>query len=443
MTDRQHPLILQIVRFGLPLVVAVYYATAARGFAYTADPGYAAAGWASLLLGGRAGAPDAEMFSLFWTTLLALGGTLGLDVLLVAKIMSLVIACFGLLGLYLLGVEILDDRVLAFSVVMVAALDPLLLQAGPSGAPATALLALSVASLFFARRGDFALAAVFAGLATVCAWPAAMLMVSVSVDVVSLPGDRPRGKTLLAAFVVFAAIVSPWMFFAAQKGLPVISGSGVPGAELSVGWWTFIPAFLCLLPAIAGVLAVRRLRLLRLIVGDPARGLMIWTLWTALVALLLARDFWLAGPPLLVLGGMQGLRALVPALREEHAGYSAAFGAVALLLAVNQAIFLSVGQASMAGAIEDEREIVPIVQWVETRLPATIAIESDVPGLVAYHLRTGQRVTPRKGIAEYVIAQERSLDGYREIFRSPWMGDDVLEGTAGRFALFQRTGSAR
>jgi hypothetical protein len=442
MTERQHPLIPQIVRFGMPLVVAVYYATAARGFAYTADPGYDATTWASLLLGSHAGVPGAETFSFFWTILLALGGTLGLDLLLTAKIMSLIFACFGLLGLYLLGVEILEDRVLAFSAAMVVALDPLLLQAGPSGTPATALLALSVASLFFARRRDFALAAVFAGLATACAWPAAMLMVALSVDVLSLHGDRHRGKTLLAVLLVFLAVVSPWVLFAVKRGLPVIS-AGVPGSALSAGWWTVVPALLCLVPAGAGILAVRRVRLLRLVVGEPLPGLMVWILWTAIVALVLARDFWLAGAPVLVLGAMQGLRALVPALREERAGYSAAFGGVALLLVVNQVIFLSVGRSGMARAIEEEREIVPLVQWVSARLPATITIESDAPGLVAYHLRAGQRVTPRRGSAEFVIASERTLDGYREIFRPTRLGDDVLEGTAGRFALFQRTEPAR
>ena len=385
------------------------------------------------------------MFSLFWTVLLTVGGTLGLDLLLVAKIMSLTFACFGILGLYLLGVEVLDDRILAFSVALIAALDPLLLQAGPSGTPATGLLALSIASLFFARRGDFALAAVFAGLSTVLAWPAAMLMFSLGLDVASLPRDRPRVKTLLAALMVFLAVVGPWLLFAWVKGLPIISGDGVPGSALAVGWWTAIPASICLVPAIAGMLAVRRLRLLRLVVGDPSQGLLLWIIWTGVVGVFLARDFWLAGVPVLLLGAIQGLRALVPALREESANYSVAFGAVALLLVVNQVIFLSAGKPGMAGTLEAEQDIVPIVQWVSARLSTAIAIESEAPGLTEYHLRSGQRVVPRRTpeSAEYVIAAERSVPGYYEIFRPLQPGGDILGQAAGRFALFQRLPSEK
>lgn len=445
MKNEPHPLVLQIVRFGLPLVVAVYYATAARGFSYTADPGYAAADWATLLLGQRFGVPGTQMYSLFWTVLLALGGTLGLDLLLVAKILSLLFACFGILALYLLGVEILDDRILAFSVALIAALDPLLLQAGPSGTPATALLALGVASLFFARRGDFALGAVFAGLATVLAWPAAMLMVSLGFEVGSMTDQRPKVKTSVAAALVFLAVVVPWVVFARVKGLPMVSDSSVPGGALAIGWWTVIPAALCLIPVITGILSVRRAWLLRLVVGEPARGLLVWIIWTIFVAAVWSRDFWLAGSLVLIVGAMQGLRVLVPGLRDEFPNYSVAFGATAFLLVASQVIFLSAGNAGMAGTVEAEQDVVSIVQWVSSRLPAGITVESEAPGLTGYHLRSGQRVYSRPAVvpADYVISTESSVRGYREIYRPSRDGGDPLGSGAGKFALFQRLESEK
>ena len=441
MKNQQHPMIVQVVRFGLPLVVAVYYATAARGFPYTADCGYAAANWSALLLGQRTGIPGAEMFSLFWTVLLALGGTLGLDLLLVGKIMSLLFACFGILGLYLLGVEILDDRILAFSAALVVALDPLLLQAGPAGTPATALMALSTASLFFARRRDFALAAVFAGLSTVLAWPATVLMVSLWLEVRSLSDGPSRSKTFFGASAVFLAVVLPWMVFAWAKGLPMISHSGVPGNALAIGWWTLVPALLCVLMMLTGIVVVRRSRLLQLVVGEPLWGVVAWILWTGVAGLLCGADFWLAGSPLLLLGAMQGLRGVVPALREEVANYSIAFGATALLLVVNQAIFLTAGKASMNEALETEQDAIPTVRWIGAQLPAAITIESEVPGLTGYYLRSGQRVSPRPAsvTAEYVLSSEKSIQGYREIFRPAQPSTDPLETGPGRFALFQRT----
>jgi hypothetical protein len=377
--------------------------------------------------------------------LLALGGTLGLDLLLVGKIMSLLFACFGILGLYLLGVEILDDRILAFSVALIAALDPLLLQAGPSGTPATALMALSTASLFFARRRDFALAAVFAGLSAVLAWPAVFLMVSLGLEVGSLSGDRSRSKTVLGASAVFLAVVLPWMVLAWVKGLPLISDIGVPGSAMAIGWWTLLPALLCVLMSVAGVVAVRRSRLLQLMLGEPSRGVLTWIVWTGIIGLLCARDFWLAGSLLLLLGGMQGLRVVVPALREEAPDYSLAFGVAAFLLVLNQAIFLTAGKASMSEALEAEQDVIPIVQWISTQLPAAVAIESEVPGLTGYHLRSGQRVSPcgTSAPAEYVLSSEKSVRGYREIFRPSQRGTGPLETGAGRFALFQRLESEK
>jgi hypothetical protein len=440
MKNQQHPMIVQVVRFGLPLVVAVYYATAARGFPYTADCGYAAANWSALLLGQRTGLPGTGMFSLFWTVLLALGGTLGLDLLLVGKIMSLLFACFGVLGLYLLGVEILDDRILAFSAALIVALDPLLLQAGPCGTPATALMALSTASLFFTRRRDFALAAVFAGLGTVLAWPAAVLMVSLGLEVRSLSDGPSRSETFFGACAVFLAVVLPWMVFAWAKGLPLVSDIGVPGSALAIGWWTLVPALLCVLMTVAGIVVIHRSRLLQLVLGEPSWGVLAWILWVGVAGFLCGRDFWLAGSPLLLLGAMQGLRAMVPALREEVANYSVAFGATALLLVVNQAIFLTAGKESMNEALEAEQDAIPSVQWISARLPAAITIESEVPGLTECLLRSGQRVSPRPAsvTAEYVLSSEKSIQGYREIFRSSQPVADPLETGAGRFALFQR-----
>lgn len=438
MTREPHPLIVNIVRFGLPLVVAVYYVTAARGFSYTADSGYAAADWVRFLLGQREGIPGSGGYSPFWTVLLTIGGMLGLDPLLVAKIMSLLFACFGILGLYLLGVEILDDRVLAFSAALIAALDPLLLQAGPSGTAATALLALSVASLFFIRRGDFALGAVFAGLSTILAWPAAVLLICLGIEAALSADRRPAGKTLFAAALVFLAVLAPWVAFAGLKGLPVISDSSIPGGALATGWWTLIPAGACLIPVFMGILAVRRLRLLRLLVGGVPWGILAWVVWTAVVGAAWSGDFWIAGSPVLLLVAMQGLRAIVPALREEFANYAAAFGMTAFLLIVNQAIFLTAGRAGMEGAVEAERDVVAIVEWANVTLPAGITVASDLPGLTGYHLRSGRHVarSPGGDAGEYVISSARSVAGYRMIFRPP--EPDPTGVTGGRFALYQR-----
>ena len=144
----------------------------------------------------------------------------------------------------------------------------------------------------------------------------------------------------VAAALVFLAVVVPWVVFARVKGLPVVSDSSIPGGALATGWWTIVPAALCLIPAIAGILAVRRARLLRLVVGDPARGLFVWVIWTIVVAAVWSRDFWIAGSlvlmaaALLRLGIGMGVFSMPPSVAFGHlvAAQSGVWESVAALV---------------------------------------------------------------------------------------------------------------
>jgi hypothetical protein len=440
MRREQHPVILQIVRFGLPIVVAVYYVTAARGFAYTADEAYSCADWSACLIGRIPAGPAVDQFSPFWSLLVALGGSFGLDPLLTAKIMSLVFGCFALLALYLLGVELLDDRILAFCAALVSALDPWLLQMGPSGTAATSLVALSLATLFFIKREDYALATLFAGLCTLIAAPSAMLFLCVLGEIWSSREGRKAGRIIMASGVLYFAVVLPWIVVAVIKGHPILPQLRVPGDSVAISWLNVVPLVACAAIAAFGAMTLRRSPLLRQMTGGQWLSPWVWVAWTGVAGLLFARDFWLAGVPVLVLLAMQGVRIVLPALREENPNYSTAFLFTAALFVLNQTNFLMVSQDVMARTIDDQQDVAVVAQWIRAHLPAPVAIESAQPGSLGYQLKTVARVLPlgSNPQAPIVHAARAVLTGYDELYRPSAAHEDSSGQRRERLALFQR-----
>lgn len=441
MQREQHPVITQITRFGLPVVVALYYVTAVREFAYTADEAYTTANWASYLLGQTPAAPAVGLFSPFWALLPALGGLFGLNLLFTTKIMSLVFGCFALLALYLVGVEVLEDRMLAFCAAIICALDPWMLQMGPSGAGITALLALSLATLFFLRRGDYALATLFAGISTLVAVPAVMLLFCILQEIRHEPEGRRRGKIALAAFLLYVAVVVPWIGFALLKGFPILPHVNAPGDSIAVSWLMLIPIVVLVALAGFGTRVVRHSPLLRLVSGKQPGSFWIWALWAGVVGFLFARDLWLAGIPPLILLALQGLRIVVPALREDVPAYGTAFVFAAAMLVLNQTNFLFISRDLMTRSLTEEHEITMIAAWMRANLPEATMVESERPGFLAHQMKGSARILApaRDHSAPFLLSSLTHVQEYVEVYR-PASPDDPARPSGGALALFRRQG---
>jgi hypothetical protein len=441
MRSKQHPVIVQIVRFGLPVVVALYYVTAVRGFAYTTDEAYATANWASYLLSQTPSAPAIGPFSPFWVLLPALGGLFGLNLLFTAKIMSLVFGCFALLALYLVGVEVLEDRILAFCASIICALDPWMLQVGPSGSGSTTLLALSLATLFFLRRGDYALATLFAGMSTLVAVPAVMLLLCILLDLGHEPEGRKRAKIALAALLLYVAVVVPWIGFAVSKGFPILPHVNAPGDSIATSWLMLIPIVVLVVLAGFGTRVVRHSPLLRLVAGRQPGSFWIWALWTGVAGFFFARDLWLAGIPLFIVLALHGVRILVPALRDELPAYGTAFLFTAAMLVLNQTNFLFISRDLIARSLTEEQEVTMVAAWMRANLPAATTVESERPGLLEYQMKERAHVLGPGSVhtAPYVLTSLPNVPGYLELHRAAYPDDPTRPG-GGTFGLFRRQG---
>lgn len=440
MKQEQNPVILQVVRYGLPLVVAVFYCTAALSFPYTPDSSYLplqlARSGEGMVLPFHAG----EGQNPLWMLLLKTGGIFHLDTLLTAKVFSLVFSCISLLALYLVAVEVTRDRLLALCCTLVAALDPLLLQTGPSGGSLGLGLSLSLAALFFLLRGEDVPAALFAGLCSLVFWQASLLFVLILVDI-GINGPAPgKSRWLVGAVAfVYGVVVAPWVLFALANGrspapLPV------PFGEFpAVTWLRALLLLLCAGLVVAGIIVGRKSGTTD---KHPERsGVILWSwiLWMGVCGMMWGQDFWFLGALPIIVGAFDGLRRIVTVRPAGEPAYALAFLLTGVFLLINQFTFVSSVRPAMARAANEAQDLEYVAFWAKAHIPPGADIQSEKTGLVGYI--TERWVIPLPDSAgpdaEYVVSTRRNLPGYIEVYRPQLTALDSLAGEA-RVALYQR-----
>jgi hypothetical protein len=408
--------------YGLPFIVGLYYIAAVQAIAYSPDGAfraYLAAGdlRAGLPGSGLAGSSPAPL----WVFFLAAADGLGLDLLLSSKILSLIFCCFALLGMYLFTSTLIGDRIAGLLATLVVALDPWLLQAGPSGTSAGLALALSVGSLFFIHRGDFALGSLFAGLTSIVFWQAGALLPLIVAVIVRSHGLSPAAfRRIAGALVVYAAALLPWVLAAFLGDRPLLPGfvSGLDGLPLPAGRWAVLitGAGVGLLAAISPPVrhdGVRYPVTSRL----PYWG---WTAWLALCAWLWDPWFLILMIPVFFALMADGLSHLVASRAGSAIQYLAAIVAVsAVLVAVQQTLFLLSTRPAIAASLERGEETALASAWLRGSLRPSQSVEAEPQWQVSYLL--GRRVDPigrRSGSSpDVVLLADSALAGYREVYR--------------------------
>jgi hypothetical protein len=419
--DRRPQLLGLILRYGLPLVVAIFYITAAQSISYTPPNAYASVLDAKELASGLApGLPDHAISAPLWTLFIALGRALALDPVMTAKILSLVFSCFGLLAVYLLAVELTSDRILALLVTLAAALNPWLLQTGPSGTPVAIEIALTLAALFFVERGDLALGVLMAGLATLIAWQAVGVLAFVAAAVWWRSGGTSHSvQKVLGLLLIYVAVIAPWCVFAAIHGLTIIPSLPPSGEMLRA-----LPVFL-LLGVAAGAGALLGIRA---VPGAPGRGLpgpgyrivlWSWTGWMIVSGLLWGGSFWIVAAPVCVLLGYEGLFHFLAVRVGDQRIYLVVTAVTAGIILVQQLAFVSVIKPAMEESIRREEGTLMAVSWLKSRLSDSTRVQAEDPYRVSYFLDRPVAIWPPGDSlsADVVVAARDTLSGYEEVYR--------------------------
>ncbi len=427
----------KLVRIGLPLVILIFYVSAALEFGYTPDNAFTLIRAARDIVDG-AGGFAAGSVSPLWVALLAAAGWGHLDPVLAAKVLSLLFACTAVALAYLIAHEVTVDRVIAFCAALAVAMQYWLLQTAPSGTPLALALALSLACVFFLLRNDYLLAAVLTGLLAMVFWQAVAFLAVILLDVLLNAVSRRRAlQVALASLLVFFAVQLPWILFASVNRLDLLPRIGGPG-DLPVPS-TPVAVMLLLLVLLAAsnfLPGVRR----REGEGGFGRAHVPVFLWMAILATLgltAGGDHAFLLLPLLTVYAMSGLRNLA-GLGKWGMGYTAVFVLTAVVLLVDQMAYNGLSKPRMARAREESTDLAMIGVWIKGSLPDSAHVDGVHPQLLQYYSR--HRVDalgagPEEA-AQFVVCAADSMPGFVQAYR-PRRDSPRIESS--RFAVWKRS----
>lgn len=406
-----------LARFAVPAILLVFYLTAALHFDYTPDGTYVVARFAEQLGTGTAWSGDGSP-GIPWALLSATGRWLGLKPILVAKVFSLFFCSMGILLVYLLAVELLDDRVFALLVSLVVASQAWLIQCAASGSGVALTFALVMAAVVFLLRNEYLLSVLCVGVATMNSWPAAGLLIGLMVDAVVNSRSRRRGITIAFAVVmVFIAMILPWILYASWAGVPVLTG--LPPIDPPTG------------PSMAGGLTILFAVIMGIVGyaadwtggrGRPALlnhlGFLCLIAWCLGAGFAGESDLWRCAVPCLLAIVFFGLERYRRWRSGAATSFAAAIVVAAALLVSAQAEFLLVTRPAMRDRNAETEDLISIAYWIRSG-PPSVRFSAEERGVVEYYLQR-PAIAPESGERpDLVISALPELRGFEMVYSPP------------------------
>ncbi|MBI3112400.1 MAG: hypothetical protein HYZ01_12605 [Ignavibacteriales bacterium] len=218
--EEHSPFLRFILRFGIALILIVFYATTALHFEYTPDDTYIYLQYARNLAAGDGfsfndATPSYGLTGPLWAVVIAVGTGLGLDPYVVAKTLDLLFASFTILVVYILAFVILQDKLFALMVAWMLSFDAWFLRWASSGMETSLAVLLSVLVVWYAYRKEYGIAAFVTGVLTLVRPEGALMMMAVAGDIL-LHGARGAERTLriVRSMGVFGVVVGVWLVVA-------------------------------------------------------------------------------------------------------------------------------------------------------------------------------------------------------------------------------------
>ena len=209
-----------LVRFGLPAIVLVFYLTASAHFGYTPDDTYIYLQFAKNIVHGagfafNAGEPTYGITSPLWLLIVAFGGWIGIDPYIAAKTLDLVIASAALLVFFDLSLRVLGDHVAGLCATLAFSMNVWFLRWAGTGMEASLSVILVLLTVRYILMNEYLLAMVIAGLLSLTRPEAGLFAGLILVDVVLNSRDRRRGWKMVGALsLIYLAVLLPWILYA-------------------------------------------------------------------------------------------------------------------------------------------------------------------------------------------------------------------------------------
>jgi len=425
---QQNPVVQTLARYGLPVVVLVFYVTASLSFAFTPDSTFTVLQFVrddpgSVVYAAGTPAP-------LWLGLLRLGLSSGLDMLLVAKVFSLVFGCTVILAVFLLGSEVTGNRLLGLLAALTTAMTVWLLREGPSGGVVPLATTLALMTLFFLQRNEYVLAAILMGLCLLLFWQGAVLAVFLIVDVIVNSIHKTRGVKLASSLLlIIAGVLLPWALAAWHFGLnplplfPMDRGMG-PDA--------FAGAAVVLVFVLAVLGFFRTGTQDGTLAGEMRLNItpVLWMATLLVLAVFANSRFLLIALPIGTVYAFRAVRTIFGSFSGEKSMYQWSVIVAALILMLNQASYVFSFRPEMDRRIENVKPLMEIGGWLNLHAPADAVIVAEEHGTVGYYAQRAVGRVEDAGLsgADFVIATTVVHEGFVRVLSPTGIG----EGAPGR-----------
>jgi len=223
-----------IAAIGLPLLVIIFYVTASLHFSYTPDDTYIYLQYAKNVIHGNgmsfnAGDPSYGFTSPLWLLLVSLGGKMGVDLYVAAKVMDLFLSAITIALFFILAYEMLRDVLPALLATVAFSFNAWFIRWAGSGMETSLGVMLVLLAFWYCLRNDYMLATVFATLLTLVRPESFILMGLIIVDIYINSNNKKRalnvGASMALLYIVF---LLPWWIYAY-----VTFGTIVPNTALA------------------------------------------------------------------------------------------------------------------------------------------------------------------------------------------------------------------
>lgn len=404
--EEQSPLFRIVLRYGIALVMMVFYATTALHFDYTPDDTYIYLQYAKSIAAGDGfsfndATPAYGVTGPLWAGIIGVGTALGVDPYVAAKTLDLLFASLAILVLYILAFVILQDKLFALIVAWMFSFDAWFVRWTATGLETSLAVLLSLLVIWYAYRKEYGIASFVAGVLTLVRPEGALIMLAVAGDIVlheRKGGDR--SLRILRAWLTFGAVVGVWMVIAVTHFGTIVPNvvttfldTPFDGMNYLLGWLSTMNILgatqgVVIVTMIAGLVWLVRFRGVSILRDE---GFIL--LWAFSVPLFFSvfhipvgsRDF-VPGIPLFILFAAWGIKRLE---RSAMLSPQKAMLLVLLLagvsLAQNQYVVQTLVKPHMNNySLGMEECLRPIAYWLRTNTKEEATVLTPNPGLLRY-----------------------------------------------------------
>ncbi|MBI3585728.1 MAG: hypothetical protein HY088_01195 [Ignavibacteriales bacterium] len=395
-----------VLKYGISIVVGVFYGTSILHFDYTPDDTYIYLQYAKNIVGGdgfsfNAGIPSYGVTGPFWTLLIASGAKLGLDPYMVAKTLDLLFANIAIVILYLLAFAIIRDKIYALIVAWMFSFDAWFLRWTCSGMESSLAVLLALLTVWNAYRKEYATATFVAGMFTLVRPEGFLLFLVVLVDIFLNTRVRASAwRKIISSLALFSVIILTWLLFAyIHFGAIVpntLQAKSTQGFSLAVVWFTLFSMLkiigatqvVAALAIVVGfIVVVRRSNWLR--IKEDAFPLL-WVIALPLLYIVMnvqvVSRYLLPISPFIVLYGVWGIKQLeLSFVLSPHRALMVLVIVIGVSLAANQFVYRSkVVPHTQNFTLGMNECLKPIAYWLRSNAKENATVLAPDIGVLGY-----------------------------------------------------------